>query len=149
MSMYITSLMRVLIGVFILMFGFWRLWLIFLRLRYSGLFIIAVHNCVRNVLAIFILNGVNHLTWFFLICFFFLKPKKFLFACCRVIYDITWSWFSYFVLFLGTLRPKSEISASNLGIARFFLVSSSGLLSKGFGLNLRLKINSTFCLKFS
>lgn len=71
-----------------------------------------------------------------------------MFACCRVIYDITWSWFSYFVLYLGTLRPKGEISASNLGIARFFLVSSSGLLSKGFGLNLRLKINSTFCLKF-
>lgn len=100
MSMYITSLMRVLIGVFILMFGFWRLWLIFLRLRYSGLFIIAVHNCVRNVLAIFILNGVNHLTWFFLICFFFLKPKKFF--VCMLSCDI-WYYLIMILVFCSVL----------------------------------------------
>lgn len=71
-----------------------------------------------------------------------------MFACCRVIYDITWSWFSYFVLYLGTLRPKGEISASNVGIARFFLSPLPVCYRKGLAWIYGLKLTPRFASNF-
>lgn len=121
----------------------------FLRLRYSGLFIIAVHNCVRNVLAIFILNGVNHLTWFFLICFFFLKPKKFF--VCMLSCDI-WYYLIMILVFCSVLG-YFEAQEWNFGVKFrnskvFFLSPLPVCYRKGLAWIYGLKLTPRFASNF-